>query len=142
MGEQFRHLRHLVGRFFASLFAREPVPGEVARVRAILTPPEFAVWVAMPRADRAESLATLRRLPPEVAADDRWAAAALLHDAGKGSANLGTFGRALATALGHVGDFVGRNFQRHHHPDVDPDCPQRRCLSPGRRALSGIWLPR
>lgn len=124
MGEQLRHLRHLVGRFFASLFAPEPVPGDVARVRAVLTPPEFAIWTEMPRADRAESLATLRRLPPAVAADDRWAAAALLHDAGKGAANLGTVGRALATARGHVGDPArvgGRAGRYLRHAEIGAD---------------------
>ena len=124
MGEQFRHLRHLVGRFFASLFAREPVPAEVARVHAILTPPEFAVWVAMPRAGPGREPATLRRLPPEVAADDRWAAAALLHDAGKGSANLGTFGRVLATARGRVGDPArvgGRAGRYLRHAEIGAD---------------------
>ena len=50
----------------------------------------------MPRADRAEALATLRRLPPAIAADDRWAAAALLHDAGKADGRTSApFGRAL-----------------------------------------------
>ena len=44
-GEQFRHLRHLVGRFFASLSRREPVDRrDVACVAArCSTPPEFAV---------------------------------------------------------------------------------------------------
>jgi putative nucleotidyltransferase with HDIG domain len=124
VGEQLRHVRHLVERFFASLFAREPVPADVARVRAILTPPEFAIWVTMPRPDRAESLATLRRLPPAVAADERWAAAALLHDAGKGSANLGTIGRALATARGHVGDPArvgGRAGRYLRHAEIGAD---------------------
>ena len=58
----------------------------------------------MPRPDRAEGIAMLDRLPPAITADDRWAAAALLHDAGKAEAGLGTFGRAWATARGFVGD--------------------------------------
>src|SRR5262245_15789710 len=66
--------RHLVARFGASLRAREPAPADVERVRRVLTGPEFEVWAAMSRADRAESLATWGRLPADIAADDRWAA--------------------------------------------------------------------
>ena len=56
----------------------------------------------MSRADRAESVATLRST---AAARPRptpaWAAAALLHDVGKTGRGLGTVGRVLATARGH-----------------------------------------
>jgi hypothetical protein len=58
----------------------------------------------MVRADRVESVTTLHRLPAHVAADSRWAAAALLHDAGKTAAGLGTFGRVFATLRGAIGD--------------------------------------
>jgi len=99
-----RKLAHLARRFVGSLFTRAPRAADVDEVRARLTPAEFAVWERMPVADRAESLATLRRLPADVAAVDTWAAAALLHDAGKAACGLGTFGRTLATLRGWVGD--------------------------------------
>jgi hypothetical protein len=98
----FRSSAHLVRRFCTSLVARPPDAATVVRVREILTDGEFACWAAMPRADRAESVATLQGLPPAVAADDRWAAAALVHDVGKAASGLGTFGRAVATARGAV----------------------------------------
>ena len=112
---------HLVRRFCSSLVARDPDAATVARVRTILTDAEFACWRAMPRADRAESVATLRSLPPAVAADDRWAAAALLHDVGKAASGLGTFGRAVATARGAVfgADRVGGRAGRYlRHPEI------------------------
>ena len=58
----------------------------------------------MSRADRAESVATLDRLPSGTAAEPVWAAAALLHDVGKTRSGLGTIARAVATARGMVGD--------------------------------------
>ncbi len=95
---------HLVTRFFTSLFARPPTEAQIARVARILTPAELALWQSMSRADRAESIATLHRLPSETAANSAWAAAALLHDVGKTRSELGTVGRVFATARGMVGD--------------------------------------
>jgi hypothetical protein len=138
VGERTGRLRHLGARFFASLFAREPTAADRARVRTVLTDAEFGVWAAMPRADRAEGLGTLGRLPPEIAADDRWAAAALLHDAGKTAAGLGTFGRALATARGHLGDpaAVGGRAGRYlRHPGIGADLLR----SAGARAEVVAW---
>jgi hypothetical protein len=113
-----------VSRFGASLWAREPTPADVERVRATLTDAEFAVWTTMPRADRAEGLATLRGLPPAIAADEKWAAAALLHDAGKAESGLGTFGRVFATVRGHFGDpanVAGRSGTYLRHEQIGAD---------------------
>jgi putative nucleotidyltransferase with HDIG domain len=99
-----RALCHLGARFFTSLFARAPDEAQVARVARILTPAEIELWRSMSRADRAESIATLDRLPRDTAADSAWAAAALLHDLGKTRSGLGTVARVFATARGMVGD--------------------------------------
>jgi hypothetical protein len=115
------HLAHLARRFVSSLVAREPSEGDTAVVRGLLLDTEFAVWEAMPRPDRVEGLATLRRLPLDVAADERWAAAALLHDAGKSVANLNTFGRAVATVGGMVMQrerITGRAGAYLRHPEL------------------------
>jgi hypothetical protein len=104
VAERARQFAHLVARFVTSLLPREPKPHDVDLVRATLTPPEFEVWTRLARADRVESLTTLHRLAEPVAVDSRWAAAALLHDAGKSAAGLGPFGRAFATLRGAVGD--------------------------------------
>jgi hypothetical protein len=124
VAEQLRHLAHLINRFFSSLVPRRPRPAEVARVGAVLTPSELAVWDALSRADRVESIATLRRLPHDVASDGRWAAAALLHDAGKSASSLGTFGRAVATvrgALARGAEIDGRAGVYLRHAEVGAD---------------------
>jgi hypothetical protein len=104
VAERLRAYAHLAGRFVTSLIPQRPSPAQLARVHAVLTPAEVTVWSAMPRADRVESIAVLERLPAAVGGDDRWAAAALLHDVGKTASGLGLFGRVAATARGHIGD--------------------------------------
>jgi HD domain len=136
--DRVRHLAHLVARFVTSLLPRPPSAAGIARVRAILTPGELAVWEAMPRADRVEAIATLERLPPDVAADDRWAAAALLHDAGKQVSGLGTFGRTLTTLRGVIQgrDHVrGRAGAYLHHPALGA----RLLESAGARPEAVAW---
>jgi HD domain len=97
-------LRHLTGRFFGSLRPAPVGDADRAWVRRVLTREEFDVWETLGRADRAESLAVAHRvehaLGPGV--DDRWLAAALLHDVGKTDARLGTIGRAATTAVAGV----------------------------------------
>jgi putative nucleotidyltransferase with HDIG domain len=61
----------------------------------------------MAKADRRESIAVARRTAAALAGtewdgDDRYLAAALLHDVGKSDARLGPIGRALATMAGAV----------------------------------------
>jgi putative nucleotidyltransferase with HDIG domain len=127
VAERLRHLVHLVTRFLTSLVPRRPRPAELACVDAVLTSSELAVWKALSRADRVESLATLRRLPHDVARDGRWAAAALLHDAGKSASGLGTFGRVVATvrgALARGGDVDGRAGVYLRHAEVGADILQ------------------
>jgi putative nucleotidyltransferase with HDIG domain len=102
-----RRAWHLTARFLTSLRPRAVDGPERAAVQRALTPSELAVWETLGRADRAESVAVARRaaraLGPD--ADARWLAAALLHDAGKTRAGLGTPARVVATivagAAGH-----------------------------------------
>ncbi|MBM3672877.1 MAG: HD domain-containing protein [Actinobacteria bacterium] len=71
----------------------------------VLTDPEHELWSRMPAHDRRHSVAVARRVEralagtPE-AGDDRWIAAALLHDVGKLDSGLGVFARAGATLAG------------------------------------------
>jgi putative nucleotidyltransferase with HDIG domain len=97
-------ITHLAGRFFGSLHAREVDDADVACVRRVLTPDELAVWETLGRADRAESVAVAHRVAHALGpdAEDRWVAAALLHDVGKTDAHLGTIGRAGAAAVAGV----------------------------------------
>jgi hypothetical protein len=95
---------HLAGRFFTSLRPRPVDDADRAWVRLLLTPSELAVWETLGRADQAESVAVARRAAQAFGADadPRWLAAALLHDAGKTEARLGTAGRAVATVVAGV----------------------------------------
>jgi hypothetical protein len=92
---------HLTTRFLMSLRPRAADESDRAWVQRALTPQELTVWETLGRADRAESLAVARRaaqaLGPD--ADPRWLAAALLHDAGKTRAGLGTAARVGATVV-------------------------------------------
>jgi putative nucleotidyltransferase with HDIG domain len=103
---------HLTRRFFGSLRPRPVDEADVTWVRTVLTPAELRVWETLGRADRAESVAVARRaarvLGPD--ADPAWLAAALLHDAGKTEADLGTFGRVGATVVGIV---ISKGRARH-----------------------------
>jgi hypothetical protein len=94
---------HLAARFFSSLL---PVPVRArdrAWVATVLRPEELDLWSHLSRADRRESIAVARRTEAALtgtgyAGDDRWLAAALLHDIGKLDARFGPLRRAFATA--------------------------------------------
>jgi putative nucleotidyltransferase with HDIG domain len=93
--------RHLVTRFFGSLRPRALDADELALVQRTLTPPELASWQQLGPADRLESVTTARSAAAELGpADERWVAAALLHDVGKTETRLGPFRRAGATVVG------------------------------------------
>lgn len=94
-------VRHLVARFFGSLRPRPLTANDVGLVERTLTPAELACWQRLGLADRAESVATARAAMAELGAgaDDRWVAAALLHDVGKTATRLGPFRRAGATTI-------------------------------------------
>jgi putative nucleotidyltransferase with HDIG domain len=92
-------VQHLATRFFGSLRVRPLRPADLELVRATLRGPELACWERLGPADRAESVATARSailaLGPH--SDEKWVAAALLHDVGKAETGLGPFGRSVAT---------------------------------------------
>ncbi|HEY8217067.1 MAG TPA: hypothetical protein VIH82_08030 [Acidimicrobiia bacterium] len=96
---------HLVRRFFGSLSRRAPSTEDDAWARRTLGPDPYALWSRMPNHDRRHSIAVARRVDRALrgtdhAGDDRWLAAALLHDVGKLDARLGVFGRVGATLAG------------------------------------------
>jgi hypothetical protein len=92
---------HLTRRFFASVSAPPADTADRTFVQLTLTPEELAVWETMGRADQAESVAVARHVARALGpdADQRWLAAALLHDVGKVDAGLGSVGRAAATVV-------------------------------------------
>jgi hypothetical protein len=95
---------HLAKRFFGSVVPRAPSATDAAWVTTQLTPAELELWQQMPRADRRHSVGVARRV--EQALGDEATrpvlAAALLHDVGKLDANLGVYGRVIATISGSV----------------------------------------
>lgn len=139
-------VRHLGARFFTSAFARRPGSEDVDRVRAILSPAEYAVWDTLGRADRAESVAVARRVSEllPAAADPVWVAAGLLHDAGKTESGLGTLGRVLATLVaaavgperaGRSGGRIGRYVR---HPEIGADRLRRAGCRPEVAAWAAV----
>jgi hypothetical protein len=97
--------RHLVRRFVGALRPGGPSAADDAWARKVLTAPEYDLWAAMPNHDRRHSIAVARRVERTLAGtahagDDRWLAAALLHDVGKLDAGLGVVARVGATLAG------------------------------------------
>jgi hypothetical protein len=97
---------HLVRRFRGSLSCRPPPAGDESWACSHLLAAEQPIWRAMAIADRRHAIEVAQRLVADLGPDTPRAvvAAALLHDCGKTSAGLGTFGRVGATLwIGFVG---------------------------------------
>jgi hypothetical protein len=90
---------HLVARFFSSLHRTGPSHEDERWAAEQLLDLERELWASMSNADRRHGVAVARRvvaaLGPQVTRPAL--AAALLHDVGKTTAGLGTFGRVVAT---------------------------------------------
>ena len=92
---------HLAKRFVTSLSPAPPPAVDVAWAREHLLPDERLLWARMPAPDRRHSIEVAHRFVarrPAATRDE--IAGALLHDAGKIEAGLGTFGRVVATVVG------------------------------------------
>jgi hypothetical protein len=94
-------LAHLARRFLGSLSTEPPPIDDVRWAESSLSPVEVAMWRRMSNADRRHHVAVARRfLAERPTATRSEMAGALLHDIGKLEADLGTFGRVLATVVG------------------------------------------
>ncbi|HMF04496.1 MAG TPA: hypothetical protein VKH17_06745 [Acidimicrobiia bacterium] len=76
-------------------------------MEGVLDADELALWRSLPNHDRRYTIRVARLVDEELAGtdfagDDRWLAAALLHDVGKLDAGLGVMGRSIATVMGAV----------------------------------------
>ena len=93
---------HLVRRFVGSLRPGGPKRTDEAWVETILLPGELELWRRMSGADRRHAAGVGRRVERALGAEATAPvlAAALLHDVGKISAGLGTYGRVVATLAG------------------------------------------
>jgi hypothetical protein len=96
---------HLVRRFVGALRPWGPSAADDRWVHGVLAEAEYDLWVKMPGHDRRHSVGVARRVEARLAVtpeagDDRWLAAALLHDVGKLDAGLGVVARVGATLAG------------------------------------------
>jgi len=102
---------HLTRRFFGSLRPGGPPDTDRAWVESVLSEAEYALWRRQYGPDRRHTAAVAReverRLGNEATAPVL--AAALLHDIGKIDADLGTWGRVVATLSAKV---AGRDTAR------------------------------
>ena len=93
---------HLAKRFFGSLRPGGPALEDEAWVAELLLPGERKAWGRMSGADRRHAVGVARRVERAIGneATRPVLAAALLHDVGKVTSGLGTYGRVVATLSG------------------------------------------
>lgn len=95
------HFAHLARRLATSLSRHPPSPPAERWALDFLTPAEVELWRAMTNVDRRHAVDVARRFATRRPGASRpEMAAALLHDAGKVQAGLGTIGRVVATVVG------------------------------------------
>ncbi len=99
---------HLVARFVRSFRGGRVGADDHAWIGSLLSPAELALFDRMQRQDQLHSLAVARGVESaigDIAPELHGVvfAAALLHDVGKSAAQLGTYGRVVATLSGLVG---------------------------------------
>jgi hypothetical protein len=107
---------HLLKRWWGSLSTAPPAAEDEAWAVTHLTAAEAELWSRMAVQDRRHSIEVARRfaeLRPPATREEM--AGALLHDAGKRQAGLGTFGRVLATI---VGPRTARFREYHDHERI------------------------
>ena len=110
-----RRILHLIRRFWFSLWPAGPRPDEDRWARGLLSEREQQLWSRMSRPDRRHAIAVARRAESVLEADatDPVLVAALLHDVGKTVADLGAFGRVIATLSAAVaGEDMARVWAR------------------------------
>ena len=101
MSSWLSQLPHLSRRFFGAVSRRAPSSADQAWALGLLLAGEATLWKQLGNADQRHSIEVARRFAEgfsELSRDEM--AGALLHDIGKVSVDLGTFGRVLATVVG------------------------------------------
>ncbi len=90
---------HLARRFFGAVIPRGPSAADTEWAVQQLLPAEIELWHRMSRPDRRHAAGVAHRVDDALdgQAPRPVLAAALLHDVGKVDADLGTYGRVIAT---------------------------------------------
>jgi len=97
-----RKLWHLTKRFVLALDRRQIPATTVDTVRQVLLPKEYELWCRMPLIDQKHSVLVMRRFVVRAPQTEVTAVrAALLHDVGKTSSNLGILERVFASIVGY-----------------------------------------
>jgi hypothetical protein len=91
-----RHFRHLVRRFFSSLYRKAPSPVDGEWAAGYLSSKELALWSVMSHPDQRHSIAVAQMVDKQLPDDRTAVVAALLHDIGKISVRSGILLRVLA----------------------------------------------
>lgn len=126
---------HLARRFFGSLRPGGPPAADRAWVESTLSEAEYGLWCRMYGPDRRHSVEVAREVERRLGheATPPVLAAALLHDIGKIDADLGTWGRVVATMSAKVAGadtarlwIKSKGFTRKvglylHHPEIGAD---------------------
>ena len=95
----FRHVRHLVTRFFGVVMSTRLGPNAQYEIAALLNATEADLFWRQQPIDQRHSFQVAQRVAATVGANREAMAAALLHDVGKAQSNVGPIGRSLATVL-------------------------------------------
>lgn len=126
---------HLARRFFGSIRPGGPPEFDRAWVESTLSEAEHGLWKRMYGPDRRHSVQVAREVERRLGNEATPAvlAAALLHDVGKIDADLGTWGRVVATMSAKVAGadtarlwIKSTGFTRRvglylHHPEIGAD---------------------
>lgn len=93
---------HLAKRFFGSLWPAGPSRQDEEWVQSVLGDGEVRLWQRMSKVDRRHAVGVARDVERQLGGEATRPvlAAALLHDVGKVSSGLGTYGRVIATLAG------------------------------------------
>lgn len=141
MRRALRKVWHLVKRFWWAITARPLSDSARSWVRSMLLPHEMALFERMSNADQRHHVQVARRFVALMSGTTKreWAAAALLHDVGKVTCNLGTAARMLAAPFPFLGRGEGNLARYWRHEIIGASLLRSGGSHPETIALVGHW---